>query len=220
MISAYIIIKEESVRVPNKNFKILIDRPLYQWILDTLSKVDEINEIIINTDCPHLINEYCSKNNKIKVINRKVELRGNDITANTLISDDINHFQNDIILMSHATNPFIKEKTIKESIKSFINSNCSSSFSVSTIQGRVYDESKKPLNHDFKNLIPTQNLPRYYFENSSLYLFTKEFFKKFETRINQESNFFEISKVESHDIDDLEDWFIAEAMAKEINSNS
>ena len=42
--------KEFSERVPNKNIRDFCGKPLFHYILDTLSKSKYINEIIINTD--------------------------------------------------------------------------------------------------------------------------------------------------------------------------
>ncbi len=47
---ALIFMKAHSERLPGKNMKKLCGRPLFHWILDSLSEAKYINEIIINTD--------------------------------------------------------------------------------------------------------------------------------------------------------------------------
>ncbi|MEO7797673.1 MAG: hypothetical protein ABIY47_08115, partial [Opitutaceae bacterium] len=42
-------IKANSQRVRGKNFKELQGKPLFQWILDSLLAVDEIELVVINT---------------------------------------------------------------------------------------------------------------------------------------------------------------------------
>ena len=49
-ISAIVPIKLYSERLSFKNFKLLNGKPLYYYILKTLSKVDNISEIIVNSD--------------------------------------------------------------------------------------------------------------------------------------------------------------------------
>ena len=48
--TALLPIKFESQRVPNKNFKKLNGKELFKWILEKLISIDEVNQIIINTD--------------------------------------------------------------------------------------------------------------------------------------------------------------------------
>ena len=50
MFTAFIPIKLISERVVNKNFRIVKDKPLYHYILNTLNNVDLINEIVIDYD--------------------------------------------------------------------------------------------------------------------------------------------------------------------------
>ena len=49
-IAALLPFKKNSERVPQKNFKLLGDKELYKWILEKLIKMEEIDEVIINTD--------------------------------------------------------------------------------------------------------------------------------------------------------------------------
>ena len=50
MVTAIIGLKEISQRVPNKNFKLLNQKPLFAWVLDTLIEVEEISQILLNVD--------------------------------------------------------------------------------------------------------------------------------------------------------------------------
>ena len=50
MVTAIIGLKEISQRVPNKNFKLLGKIPLFAWVLDTLTEVEEISEIMLNVE--------------------------------------------------------------------------------------------------------------------------------------------------------------------------
>ena len=45
-IAALVPLRHHSQRVPGKNYKLLVGKPLFHHILETLSKCDEINEIV------------------------------------------------------------------------------------------------------------------------------------------------------------------------------
>ncbi len=54
-IVAILPMKANSDRVKGKNFKILGNKPLFRWILDTLLEVSEIETIVINTDARDIL---------------------------------------------------------------------------------------------------------------------------------------------------------------------
>lgn len=221
---AIIPIKEHSSRIPNKNFKLFNNKPLYLYILDTLLQVSEINTIIINTDSIKL--KYLEQKHKnIIVYPRPENLKGDDISTNILIEDTINslNIYNKFILQTHVTNPLLTKETIFNSIKTFCmcyeNKENDSLFTVNKHYTRLYDSNNNALNHDVNNLIPTQCLDPVYEENSCMYLFYSEDFKKTRNRIGKHPYLYPISKMESCDIDWPEDFIIAELIHKNFFNN-
>ena len=73
-----------------------------------------------------------------------------------------------------------------------------------------------PINHDPDNLIRTQDLPPYMEENSVCYLFTAESFAKTRARIGAKPILFETPRLESVDIDEKSDWFMAESLLMRV----
>ena len=66
-------IRKNSKRLVNKNIKKINNKPLYQYILDTLIKSRKIKKIIISTD----YNLKIKKNKKINILSRPKNLRVN-----------------------------------------------------------------------------------------------------------------------------------------------
>ena len=56
-IVALLPMKAHSSRVPGKNFREFSGKPLFRWILDTLSSVDEISKVVINTDARSILKD-------------------------------------------------------------------------------------------------------------------------------------------------------------------
>ena len=211
--------KANSERVKGKNFKILGEKPLFKWILDTLLNVSEIDTIVINTDArEELYKNGLDENNKILIRDRREEICGDHTSMNLVIGDDVNTVDADIYLMTHTTNPFLTENTIKKAIKTFKealkNGEADSLFSVNKVQERFYDKNVKAINHDPNNLIRTQDIDPWYKENSNLYLFTKDSFKKTMARIGEKPIMIDTSFFESIDIDTMENWYLAEMVVK------
>lgn len=208
-----------SERVPNKNMKLFNGKPLYHYVLNSLLKSKYINLIVINTDSEILKSDIIKNFKKnVLVTDRHQNLIGNYISMNDVLKQDIENIDADIYIQTHSTNPLLKIETIDDAIKKKIefeekNSSFDSIFSVTKTQKRFYSSNRKPMNHDPKMLV-TQHLEPIYEENSCFYIFTKNSFFNNDSRIGINPSMYEIDKIEATDIDEVEDFIIAEALYK------
>jgi CMP-N-acetylneuraminic acid synthetase len=217
--TALLPIKFESQRVPNKNFKKLNGKELFKWILEKLISIDEVNQIIINTDAVKKVSLKLGKkiDKKVLIKQRIKKLIGHKTPMNKIIENDLFDCRNENIIMTHATNPLLTKKFILLCIKKYKNSikeSYDSLFTLDKFYGRFYDFNLNPLNHKVNQLIQTQDLKPIFFENSNLYIFSKTSFKKNNNRIGIRPNFMISPKTISLDIDDKEDWKLAEKLIK------
>ena len=218
-IIALLPMKANSQRVKGKNFREFCGKPLFRWILDTLLEVEEIDQIIINTDARHILAENgLVDTNRITIRDRKPEICGDLVSMNLVLADDVANVPADIYLMTHTTNPLMSADTIRKALAAFTESKAQgkadSLFTVDKVQARFYRADCSPVNHDPDNLIPTQNLEPWYEENSNLYLFTAEGFAKTNARIGKQPMMYEGPYFESIDIDTPADWDFAVAAAR------
>lgn len=217
-IVALLPMKGLSERVPNKNLKLFNGKPLYHVILNTLLQSRYINKIVVNTDGEELKSDLqINFKGKVTVVNRVKEICGNYVSMNKIIEHDIEKIDADIFVQTHSTNPLLEIKTIDKAIEKMIElfetKESDSVFSVSKTQKRFYKKDATPMNHDPKMLV-TQHLDPIYEENSCFYIFTKKSFMANESRIGRKPHMFEIDKIESTDIDEPQDFIIAEALHK------
>jgi len=214
-VAALVPIKCHSERVKEKNFRDFCGKPLYHHIINTLDRVYAVDEVIIDTDSQRVIAEAPKLSGKIQIIKRPAELCGDHISTNRIFEYDLSQTKADIYVQTHATNPLLKAETIAKAIAKFISieDEYDSLFSVNVYQSRFYTYDGAPINHDPENLIRTQDLQPIYEENSSLYVFTKESFKKKGRRIGIKPFMFVTPPIESTDIDDELKFRIAELLA-------
>lgn len=216
MVSAVIGMKQESQRVKNKNFKLLGHKPLFSWIIDSLLEVDEIGEVLLNIQGKKLIDLISAKyssQSRLKVFEREELLEGHEVPMTKIISNTILNAKYETIINTHSTNPFLSPTSISNALEIF-KKNKIPIFSVNVFQSRFYDKNIKPINHNPKELLQTQDLDKIYEENSCLYIFNKDEFLSKKTRIFENSKVFPLNKIESIDIDTNEDWQLAEMIAK------
>lgn len=213
--------KAHSARVPDKNFRELAGKPLYRWMLDKLLSMSLIDKIVINTDAEQILNNKdLVSNDRVVLRSRKQSLRGDEVSMNRIIEDDMEAVPADMYLMTHTTNPILSVQTMETAIETLRGDSAHDSlFGVNRFQTRFYRENGEPINHDPNNLIPTQDLEPWYEENSNLYLFSAESFAKTRARIGATPLLFVVPKIESTDIDDEQDWLMAEAVALYMQRN-
>ena len=112
--------KGESIRVENKNFRLLSGKPLFEYMLDTLVSLQIISEILVNTDRDVIHAQIYQKyGDRIRVISRPASLIGHDVPMNDIIYSDLKEYPLDtVFIQTHATNPFLSAISILEAIKS------------------------------------------------------------------------------------------------------
>ena len=114
----FIIIKEHSQRLPNKNFLKLGDKPLYKHLLDELDG----ENVYVDTDSDFIYSELwnssvtCYKRNQ-EFIDLEVDGDFKVSPVLLMIENFLDKYvtdENEAIVTPHVTSPFIKLSTIRE----------------------------------------------------------------------------------------------------------
>jgi CMP-N-acetylneuraminic acid synthetase len=215
-LAALVPMRHHSQRVPGKNYRALAGKPLFHHIIETLIKVPEIDSIIIDTDSKPILDEVPRLFPSIKLIQRPSHLLADDVPMNDILLHDTSQVKADFYLQTHSTNPLLKAETISNSIKKFFDEypKYDSLFSVTRLQTRLYFQDGKAINHNPLELIQTQDLPPVYEENSCIYIFTRENLERKNHRIGDTPLMFEIPRLEAVDIDEEEDFQLADVLMK------
>jgi N-acylneuraminate cytidylyltransferase len=217
-IKALLPMKGNSERVPNKNMRDFDGAPLYHSITKLLLASKYIECVVINTDSQIIAKDAKETfGDKIVIIDRPVDIQGDLVSMNEIINYDISQLDGYYFLQTHSTNPLLKTKTIDKAIEQYFDnlSKYDSLFGVTKIQTRLYDKNANPVNHNPEELLRTQDLEPLYEENSNFYIFSKEAFKNADNkRIGVKPQIFEVNKLEAVDIDEPEDFILAELLYK------
>ena len=216
-VTALLPMKAHSERVENKNMRSFAGKPLYHRVARVLESSSLVEQILINTDSDDISADAPKHFTKVKIIRRPENLRGDFVPMNDIIAHDVNSTGAEHFLQTHSTNPLLTTETLEMAIKEYFSSlaDNDSLFSVTRIQSRLYWKSGDPVNHNPQELLRTQDLPPLFEENSNFYLFSKEsFIAAGNRRIGLKPKMFVMNKLEAIDIDDEEDWILAEALYK------
>jgi N-acylneuraminate cytidylyltransferase len=220
-IKALLPMKGNSERVKNKNMRDFDGAPLYHAVMKSLLASKYIESVVINTDS-EIIAKDAKENfcDKVIIIDRPKEIEGDFVSMNNIILYDLQQLDGEHFLQTHSTNPLLKTETIDKAIEKYFEGleNFDSIFGVTKLQTRFYNKYAKAINHNPNELLRTQDLEPMYEENSNLYIFSKDAFKNAgNKRIGLNPQIFEVNKLEATDIDEPEDFILAELIYKNRN---
>ncbi len=201
-------IKLKNERCPGKNTRMLGTKPLLQHELDNLRA----------TGLCDSINVYCSAEDVVPYLPDGVDFvkRSEDLDLPTSNFSQIfecfmNEKNADIYVYAHATAPFITQKTMEDCINAVKSGEYDSAFCALKLQDYLWQDGE-PLNFDATNVPRTQDLKPIYQETSGVYVFTKDVFLKKHRRIGDKPFVSEVSFKEAVDIDNPEDFILAEKL--------
>lgn len=205
-------IKLNNERCQGKNTRFLGGKPLLQHELDSL----------IKTGLCDSINVYCSDKavvpflpDTVKFILRPAFLDLPTSNFTQIFGEFMETVNADIYVYSHATAPFITVETMTQCIEAVKSEKYDSAFCAVRLQDYLWQDGQ-PLNFDASNLPRTQDLKPIYQETSGVYVFTKDVYKKYRRRIGKIPYIKEVSFKEAVDIDNEEDFHLAEALVNII----
>ena len=212
-VAATIPIKSNSTRVKNKNFRLLGDKPLYQYIIDHCIQAECFDDIYVDTDSPE-INSYCTEN-QIVSINRKPEL-----TLDTANGNDVFHYDIDFIghydfyFQLYATAPFLKPETIRDCVDKLTHSSKHDSILTATEEYGWFWHKDQPVNYQ-PNILPrSQDATPVVKETTGLYGISKRAYERYRCRVGATPYFYIIrDRKECIDLDTQDDFKVAERYA-------
>lgn len=208
-IIAVVPMKLNNRRLPQKNTKAFKNgKPLCYYILSTLLEIKEIEEVYVYCSNPEIKN-YIP--NRVKYLKRSETLDKDSTKINEVLSSFSKEIEANIYVMAHTTAPFITKESIKKGIQAVLNNGYDSSFSANKVQEFLW-ENNKPFNYELDNIPRTQDLDMLYKETSGFYIYKKNVINDMNRRIGDNPCVIEVSKIESIDIDEQDDFIIADAI--------
>lgn len=208
-IVAVVPMKLNNRRLPQKNTKTFTNgKPLCYYILSTLLKIKSIDEIYVYCSNPD-IKEFIPEG--VRYLKRSSLLDQDTTKMNEILKNFAEEVPADIYVMTHTTAPFISAESIEKGLKAVISGKYDSSFAAKKLQDFLWKDGA-PFNYQLNNIPRTQDLPVLYEETSGFYIYKKRIIIESNRRIGETPYIVEVGEIESVDIDEKEDFVIADAI--------
>lgn len=210
---AVVPMKLNNSRLPQKNTKPFTNgEPLCTYILNTLKEVPSVDEIYVYCS-NEAIQQYIPEG--IKYLKRSESLDLDTTKMNEILACFAKDVPADIYVMTHTTAPFISAESIESGVQAVKGGLYDSSFAAKKLQDFLWKDGK-PFNYDLQCIPRTQDLPIIYEETSGFYIYKQDVIAKYGRRIGENPYIVEVGEIESIDIDEAEDFVIADAIYNHI----
>ena len=208
-IVAVVPMKLNNRRLPQKNTKPFTNgEPLCFYILRTLLKVDAIEAVYVYCSNPD-IQDYLPEG--VRFLQRDKGLDSDFTKMNEVLSAFAKDVTADVYVMAHTTAPFVREESVEAGINAIIHKGYDSAFSAKILQDFLWQDGA-PFNYDLSNIPRTQDLKPFYVETSGFYIYKRSVIESLNRRIGDNPFIVSVGEIEGIDIDEQEDFLIADAV--------
>ena len=215
--------------IPRKNIRLLGGKPLIAHTIEMGNTSKYVDNIVVTTDDNEI--KFIAEKFGAETIKRDGKLAEDSIPLDPVIYDATIQKENeineefDVVITVQPTSPLLKTKTLDLAIETLIDSNDEDNKDeserydtiISVVNDRHlswgYDEENKKYFPLYKERVNRQYLPKAYKETGSVFATKREFVTE-NSRLGDNIGLIEISKQESIDIDNYEDWWVAERILK------
>ena len=205
--------------IPRKNIRLLNNKPLISYSIDIAKNSEYVDDVVVTTDDSEIA--LISEKFGASVIRRSGELAGDEVPLDPVIYDAMIQKEKlafdeyDIIITLQPTSPLIKTSTLNRAIEIFEDLSVDSVISV--VDDRHlswgFDETNQRYFPNYIERINRQYLPKSFKETGAI-LATRRHLMHENSRLGTNIDLIEVSREESVDIDNYEDWWVAEAYMK------
>jgi N-acylneuraminate cytidylyltransferase len=210
-VTALVLVKEHSERLPGKNVRAMCGYPLFYWMLRALHQARRVSEVVVDTDSTVIAAAVREHFPRTRIVMNTPRANANEVIASDLPGMGGDHF-----LQAHPTSPLLRAETVDAAVAAYFAGlaagDCDSMFSVTPHQSWFFTADASPLNSDTRTLMRSQDMPPIFESNSAFHIFSRASFARTGSRVGGAVAMYPISKSEAVDIDTAEDFAIAEAI--------
>tara|TARA_B100000287_G_C20642522_1_gene784022 strand:- start:363 stop:1013 length:651 start_codon:yes stop_codon:yes gene_type:complete len=205
-LTAIIPVRAGSQRVKNKNIKPFANTTLLDIKIETLKKVQGIDDIIVSSDSQEMLK--IAKEHDVNVHIRDEYFASNEVNNSDFMQNLSTIVDEGHIMYSPCTSPLLSSETITEIVSKYKNNKLRNIVTVTTQKHHMWLNGK-PLNYDPTNAPNSQDLPDIYSINYGCCILSKDDLYKHKNVV-VEPTFHITNEIESIDIDTEFDFIIAE----------
>ena len=211
---AFIPARGGSKSIPGKNIKDFCGKPLIYWNLLALEQSELVDEVVVATDSEQIFKKVEDFNfSKVKLYRRTAENAQDHSTSEAIMLEYIDYAKlasSDIFMLVQATSPFTRTEDFNNGLN--LMRKHDTVFSCAKIKRFIWDKEGKPLNYDFNNRPRRQDFDGTFMENGAFCISSVSDIIYHNNRISGNIGICEMPEYTFVEIDEVEDWIMAEQL--------
>lgn len=211
--------------IPRKNIKFLNGKPLIHYTIEAAQNIFDTSRICVSTEDSE-INSVAKQTGLNYQYIRPDYLATDTSSSREVVLDVIKYYESqefefESIILLQPTSPFRTSEHILEAINLFESLNCEMVVSVKETKCNPYFnlfEENETGNLELAkkgNFTSRQNAPKTYEYNGAIYIFSKETIQSKQFSEFERIKKYEMSEIDSVDLDEPLDWKLAELILNE-----
>lgn len=196
--------------IPNKNIRLVNEKPLIWYSINNALNSTHISDVVVSTDSSEV--KTIATQMGVEVKWRKPELCKDDITLDSVIYDAIPQDKKyDYIITMQPTSPTLKYQTLDKAIEYAIKNKVDTLISVVNEPSLSWKDDKGVKKPNYKKRLNRQYLPPHYKETGA-FVISKASAVTNKTRIGKKVDVYEVSEDEAIDIDNYKDLLLVNSI--------
>jgi len=213
-----------SKAIPFKNIKVFCGKPLIYWNLKALQESKYIDEIYVATDCDEIKEVVFSFNlSKVKVYERDPRNADDMASTESVMLEFLgkaNFNDNDLFFLVQATSPLTQTKDFDRALAKMKIENSDSLLTCIRNKNFIWKDDGVSVNYNYQERPRRQDFTGSLIENGAFYINNIRNLNNFKNRLSGKISIYEMEYFTAVEIDEEDDWFIAEHfMSKYILNN-
>ena len=216
-LTAIIPVREGSERVRNKNIKPFAGKTLLEIKIESLKRVDGLDDIVVSSDSLLMLD-------MAKKLGVKTHLREDYYASGKVNNSEFMHnlaveTESNYIMYSPVTSPLLSSETVTECITKFMYSDIENIVTATSQKHHMWLEGK-PINYDIRNSPNSQDLPDIVSINYGICMIGKEDMIKNRNIVTENPYFYKLDEIESMDIDTEFDFMVSEYVYNKLRGKN
>lgn len=215
--------------LPEKNIKLLYDKPLIAWTIEQAKECIYIDEVFVTTDSEKIANVSREYGIKIPFL-RPAYLAQDSSSSMDVVEHVLSYYESkkvyfDYIILLEPTSPLRKKNDLDSAIQIAINNeNADGVVSLGEVHmehpmivKKINDEGYiEPYIDDVKKITQRQQADKAYFPYGVIYMIKTSIFKKEKAFYTNNVLPYFIERWQNYEVDDIYDFIAIEAILKKI----
>jgi N-acylneuraminate cytidylyltransferase len=218
---AFIPARGGSKSIPLKNIKIFCGKPLIYWTIKAAVDTDNIDEVIIATDCDEIEKVVNSFSLEKVVVYRRDKVNAADTSSSESVMLEYISKRDlpkeDCFILIQATSPLLTSIDLERGLKIFQENDAV----LSCVRSKrfLWSEDGVSLNYDHKLRPRRQEFDGFLMENGAFYINKIDNILNHKNRISGKIGVSIMPEYTAVEIDEEEDWIVAESLMRRFIPN-